>query len=67
MKVQIELNENEIREIIAEALTKKFPGIIFRGEMLPIEVKSKRNYRSEWEQASIRISTTIIPIIPGEL
>lgn len=55
MKVTFELNEQEIRSIIATYLVERLD-LDFTPEDVPIEVKSKQNCRAEWEwEASIRI------------
>lgn len=59
MVIKIELNETEIRNILAAYLNNEF-GLNISGEYLPIEVKSKQNFKSEWEQASIRVAVDII-------
>lgn len=47
-------DENDIRELIKQDLEKKMPGVTFSFEDIKIEVKSKQNYRSEWESAAFR-------------
>jgi hypothetical protein len=59
MKLTVSLDEHEIRKILAEHLTNKFR-VEFDPRHPPIEVKSKQNYKSEWETATIRIQTEII-------
>lgn len=58
MKLTIELTEKEIRTALANHISNVF-GIQFSVEEVPIEVKSKQNYKSEWESAAIRINFTI--------
>jgi hypothetical protein len=58
MKISIELNELEIRKILVNHLNNEF-NLNINPESLPIQVKSKQNYKSEWEEANIRISTVI--------
>lgn len=58
MKLIVNLSEEEIRGIIANYLQETF-GIVFAAKDIPIQVKSKQNYKSEWEEAEIRVSTTI--------
>lgn len=50
MKLIAQLNENEIRSILAKYISEQF-GIDVAAEDIPILVKSKQNYRSEWEEA----------------
>lgn len=58
MKLTVELDEGEIRTILTDYVNDKF-GTAFEPNDLPIEVKSKQNYRSEWERADIRIQVTV--------
>lgn len=59
MKLIAQLNENEIRSILAKYISEQF-GIDVAAEDIPILVKSKQNYRSEWEEAQIKIDVTVI-------
>lgn len=58
MKLTVELDENEIRKILTDHINNKF-GTTFEPHLLPIEVKSKQNYRSEWETANIRVQFSV--------
>lgn len=60
MKITVELDEENIRAIVADWINEKY-GMHLEGNQLHIEVKSKQNYRSEWEIAHIRIKQEIIP------
>jgi hypothetical protein len=59
MKVSIELSEENIRAILADWLNSNYK-LNLRGDQLHIEVKSKQNYRSEWEVADIRLKQEIV-------
>lgn len=59
MILHVSLEENEIRQILADHLSRVF-NVEISAEDLPIEVKSKQNYKSEWERAAIRINTQVI-------
>ncbi len=60
MKIKLSLDEKEIRNLIAAGIRAKFPHwVALTGDKLPIQVKSKQNYRSEWEEASIRIECEV--------
>jgi hypothetical protein len=59
MMVKVEMSEAEIREALAKHLTEKC-GLPIDPKGLDIEVKSKQNYRSEWEHASIRLNSTLV-------
>lgn len=58
MKVAIKLDENDIREILASYINRTYSTAILPKD-LKIEVKSKQNYRSVWEQADIRLEQDI--------
>ena len=53
MKIRVELNEKELRELIINYLEENI-GTTFDEKKINIEVKSSQNYKSEWEQASFR-------------
>ena len=59
MKISLELNETEIRQIIANHLNDEF-SLNLSSTDLHIEVKSKQNFKSEWEIADIRLKQEII-------
>lgn len=58
MQIVVELSEAEIRGILAEFINTNF-NVEVKGADLPIESKSKQNYKSEWETAAIRVKCTI--------
>lgn len=60
MKISVELSEENIRSILADFLNQKY-NLNLRGDQLHIEVKSKQNYKSEWEMANIRLKQELIP------
>jgi hypothetical protein len=51
--IEVTIDENEARKIIADALSEKI-GCSVTGDEIHIEVKSKQSYRSEWELAAFR-------------
>jgi hypothetical protein len=53
VKAKIELTEAEIMAAI-QSYIASHTGIELSAKDINIEVKSKQNYRSEWEQAAIR-------------
>jgi hypothetical protein len=59
MKVSIKLDENDIRSILANYINNNY-GTAIAADSLRIEVKSKQNYRSEWEHASIRLEQELM-------
>lgn len=53
MNIQVELGEEDLKKLVVKALSE-----IMNYEIKPsditIEVKSKQNYKSEWEVAAFR-------------
>ena len=52
--IDIEVNETVLQELVFDYLCKKLGGIGLTPKDVKIEVKSKQNYRAEWERASYR-------------
>jgi RNase P/RNase MRP subunit POP5 len=52
--VKIEITEKELRDLIFDHLAEKFGHCSFNKSKVVIEVKSKQNYKSEWETAAFR-------------
>ena len=53
LTVNIEITEEKLCELIYEYLTDT-TGLSFKAEDVKILVKSKQNYRSEWEPANFK-------------
>lgn len=53
MRIQLEINEAELRKIILIHLQQHMSADITADDV-KIEVKSTQNYKSEWEQAAFR-------------
>lgn len=53
MRAIITITEQNIRDLIIKELEEK-TGQTFVAENLQIEVKSKQNFKSEWEVAAFR-------------
>jgi hypothetical protein len=53
MKIQIQITEKELRALVCEMLSRELSTPLQDGD-IKIEVKSKQNYKSEWESASFR-------------
>lgn len=54
MTLNIEINEAELKQLILHHLQSKLGDIKLDDNALKIEVKSKQNYKSEWEPAAFR-------------
>lgn len=53
MKAKIELTESDIRDAILAHIHRQL-GLTIPREQFKVQVKSKQDYRSEWEEAAIR-------------
>ena len=56
MKFSVEIDEIMLRSLVLQYLSKSLGAIatLLVDEDIRIEVKSKQNYRSEWESAAFR-------------
>jgi hypothetical protein len=54
MKIDICIDENTLKNLIMNHIKSSLGDIPFNIKNLKIEVKSKQNYRSEWETANFR-------------
>lgn len=52
--ITIEYNRDDLIELILEDVRRKMPGAEFEKRDIQIEVKSKQNYKAEWENADYR-------------
>lgn len=55
MDLNIELNEKDVKQIVKDYLEEKLNRDIADLE-ISMEVKSKQNYKSEWETAAFRVT-----------
>jgi len=53
MKLSFQIEEKELRELIAAHILRQI-GATIDPASIAVEVKSKQNYRSEWEAAAFR-------------
>ncbi len=53
MKIDVEYTQEDIKKLILADLRDKFDGEI-NEHLLTIQVKSKQNYKSEWETADFK-------------
>jgi hypothetical protein len=54
MKMRLELTEEMVRQLIMQHLAEKLGNVAIKEKDVRIEVKSKQNYKSEWEPADFR-------------
>jgi len=54
MKITIEMNEVALRDLVVNKLKSMLGTVELDEKKLRIEVKSKQNYKSEWEEAAFR-------------
>lgn len=57
MRISVEINESDLRSLVLEHLQEKFNSDL-KPDDVKIEVKSKQNYKSEWESASFRATVS---------
>jgi len=54
MKIRIEFDEKTLRELVFHHVQSSLGHLPFDEKDIVIEVKSKQNYKSEWESAEFR-------------
>lgn len=54
MKIRIEIDEAALKRIIMKELRDSLGDVRLDEKKVQIEVKSKQNYKSEWEPAAFR-------------
>jgi len=54
MKISISIDELELRKLVHSHLQEKLGDVALSPNDIEIEVKSKQNYKSEWEVAAFR-------------
>lgn len=54
MQIKIELDENDLKRLVANEIHDKMPEANIKESDIKITVKSKQNFRSEWEEAEFR-------------
>jgi hypothetical protein len=63
MQITVEVNETELKRIVVSHIEQYFNTnefTIFDPNKVLIEVKSKQNYKSEWETAAFRARYTTV-------
>lgn len=56
MNLHLELTEADLKKLILDEINERLNGLPVTEHEIRIEVKSKQNYKSEWEAASFRAS-----------
>ncbi len=59
VKAEIEIDEKQLKSLVYAYLVDEFGLRSLDETQIHIEVKSKQNYRSEWEEASFRAKVKI--------
>lgn len=54
MQLRIELTEKDIRALVIKHLQEKLGDIPFDPIFFNLQVKSKQNFKAEWEEAQLR-------------
>lgn len=54
MNINIELTEYDLKKLVADHLREKLGDVPFKETDIRIEVKSKQNFRGEWEEGAYR-------------
>lgn len=54
MKIHIEISEKELRQLVFNHVCEILGDVTIKEEDVKIQVKSKQNYKSEWESAAFR-------------
>ena len=59
MNIKIEYNEQQLKELVKSDLQEKFGLELDEMDKIHIKVKSKQNYKSEWEEAEYKATLDI--------
>jgi len=54
MHIKIEIDETKLKYLVCEAIREALGEVPLHVDNVKIEVKSKQNFKSEWESASFR-------------
>lgn len=55
MRIDVELNEKDIQRLVLRELKLQMPEAEIAETDIQILVKSKQNYKSEWENAAFKV------------
>lgn len=56
MKISVEVNERELKTMVIARLRELMPDVPIEEADVSFLVKTKQNYRAEWEEGSFRAS-----------
>jgi len=65
MRIQIEVSEADLRRLVLRHIREQMPDAAIAESDVTIEVKSRQNWKAEWETAAFR--ATVDKIAPGAL
>ncbi|WP_216364578.1 hypothetical protein [Moorella sp. E308F] len=54
MKININYDTNDLKRLVLNDLKLKLPGVNFKETDIEILVKTKQNYRAEWENGDFK-------------
>lgn len=54
MNIKIEINDTDLKRLVIEEVRRQTGDITLSENDISIEVKSKQNYKAEWESAAFR-------------
>ena len=54
MKLRVELTEKDLTRLVRDEIERRLGEVMFKDTDIIIEVKSKQNFKSEWEPAAFR-------------
>lgn len=54
MNIKVEIGNQELRNMLMLRLAELMPETTLTDQDIRIEVKSKQNYKAEWEDAEVR-------------
>lgn len=60
MKIRIELTEEDLKKMVMEKLEDSLGSLPFNPKAVQILVKTKQNYKAEWEPGSFKAVYEVI-------
>lgn len=64
MNIDITLTEHDLKPLVVAELARRLGELPLESSDVTIEVKSKQNYRAEWEKAAFRARVTVARWFP---